>query len=55
VTFTPVSIGIAGQEYFEVLTGLHEGDSVVAGPYQRIRQLRDGDAIRAVQDTVALN
>jgi HlyD family secretion protein len=55
VTFAPVTIGIAGQEYFEVLTGLSEGDSVVAGPYQRIRQLRDGDAIRAVQDTVALN
>jgi HlyD family secretion protein len=55
VTFAPVTIGIAGQEYFEVLTGLSESDSVVAGPYQRIRQLRDGDAIRAVQDTVALN
>jgi hypothetical protein len=55
VAFTPVSIGNAGQEYFEVLNGLQEGDTVVAGPNQRIRQLRDGDAIRAVQDTVALN
>lgn len=55
VRFTPVAVGIAGQEYFEVLTGLQEGDTVVAGPYQRIRQLRDGDAIRAVQDSVALN
>ena len=45
VTFTPVEIGIAGQEYFEVLAGLSEGDTVVAGPYQRIRQLVDGDQI----------
>ncbi len=46
VTFVPVDIGIAGQEYFEVLSGLSPGDTVVAGPYQRIRQLRDGDQIR---------
>ncbi|MGD8287293.1 MAG: efflux RND transporter periplasmic adaptor subunit [Gemmatimonadota bacterium] len=45
VTFTPVEIGIAGQEYFEVLSGLSQGDTVVAGPYQRIRQLVDGDQI----------
>jgi HlyD family secretion protein len=45
VAFTPVEIGIAGQEYFEVLTGLSEGDTVVAGPYQRIRQLVNGDQI----------
>jgi HlyD family secretion protein len=51
VTFTPVTIGIAGQEYFEIESGLAEGDTVVAGPYQRIRQLRDGDAIRVTDDT----
>ena len=50
VTFAPVEIGIAGQEYFEVLSGLTEGDSVVAGPYQVIRQLKDGDAVRINQD-----
>jgi HlyD family secretion protein len=50
VTFTPVALGIAGREYFEVLSGLSPGDSVVAGPYQRIRQLSDGDAIRPVED-----
>jgi HlyD family secretion protein len=52
VTFVPVEIGIAGQEYFEILSGLSEGDSVVAGPYQRIRQLRDGDAIRSTSGPV---
>jgi len=45
VRFTPVEVGIAGQEYFEVLSGLREGDTVVAGPYQRIRDLSDGAAI----------
>ncbi len=50
VTFTPVQIGIAGQEYFEVLSGLSEGDTVVAGPYQRIRQLVDGDQIIATDE-----
>ncbi len=48
-TFRPVEIGIAGQEYFEVLQGLAEGDTVVAGPYQLIRQLRDGDAVRRME------
>ncbi len=44
--FVPVVVGIAGQEYFEVLSGLSAGDTVVSGPYQRIRELGDGDAIR---------
>jgi HlyD family secretion protein len=44
--FTPVEVGIAGQEYFEVLSGLMVGDTLVAGPYQRIRQLKDGDAVK---------
>ncbi len=54
VAFTPVTLGIAGQEYFEILSGLSEGDTVVAGPYQRIRQLQDGDAIRPTEDVSAV-
>jgi len=50
VSFRPVGVGIAGQEFFEVLSGLSAGDTVVAGPYQRIRQLRDGDLIRVNED-----
>jgi HlyD family secretion protein len=46
VTFVEVTVGIAGQEYFEVVSGLAEGDVVVAGPYQTIRALRDGDPVR---------
>ncbi len=47
VTFQEVEIGITGQEYFEVLSGLSEGDTVVSGPYQRIRELTDGDEVRS--------
>jgi HlyD family secretion protein len=52
VTFEPVKVGIAGQEYFEVLSGLAQGDTVVAGPYQRIRQLKDGDAVKQSEASV---
>jgi HlyD family secretion protein len=44
--FVPVKVGIAGREHFEVLAGLSAGDSVVAGPYEAIRNLQDGDAVR---------
>lgn len=46
VAFMPVEIGIVGQEFFEVLSGLAEGDSVVSGPYQIVRTLSDGDRIQ---------
>lgn len=46
VTFTPVLVGLAGQEHFEVLAGVEVGDTVVSGPYQTIRQLQDGDAVQ---------
>lgn len=45
VSFTPVTIGITGQEHFEVLSGLNAGDTIVAGPYQTIRQLEDEDRV----------
>jgi len=48
VEFRPVKVGIAGEEYFEVLDGLAVGDSIVAGPYQVIRDLRDGDPVRVL-------
>ena len=44
---TEVELGITGQEYFQVLSGLSEGDTVVAGPYQRIRDLNDGDEVKS--------
>jgi HlyD family secretion protein len=50
VTFTPVVVGIAGQEYFEVVSGVSLGDSIVSGPYQVIRELEDGEAVRHDED-----
>ncbi len=46
VTFRPVKVGIAGREYFEVLEGLEESEMIVAGSYQAIRQLEDGDLVK---------
>lgn len=45
-TFEPVKTGIAGEKYFEVLTGLREGDAVVVGPFASVRELRDGAAVK---------
>jgi HlyD family secretion protein len=51
--FVPVQIGIHGREHFEILTGLKMGDSVVAGPYDAIRSLEDGKALRRMVETPA--
>src|SRR2546428_3104634 len=45
-TFRPVKVGIAGDEYFEVLDGLRQDETIVAGPYQAIRALHDGAAVK---------
>ncbi len=46
VTFRPVKVGIAGEKDFEVLDGLKEGERIVAGTYQAIRDLKDGVVVR---------
>ena len=46
VTFRPVKVGVAGEKHFEVLSGLKQGDRIVAGTYQAIRELKDGAVIR---------
>jgi HlyD family secretion protein len=46
VTFRPVKVGVAGEKHFEVLSGLKQGDRIVAGTYQAIRELKDGALIR---------
>jgi HlyD family secretion protein len=52
-TFRPVKVGIAGDEYFEVLDGVREGETVVGGTYQAIRDLKDGDRVRQADTTAA--
>lgn len=44
--FVPVKVGIAGERYFEVLSGLQDGDRVVTGPFDSVRNLFDGDAVK---------
>ncbi len=46
VIFTPVKVGISGERYFEVLSGLEETDQVVTGPYRSVRELKDGDSVK---------
>ncbi|MDE2945105.1 MAG: efflux RND transporter periplasmic adaptor subunit [Gemmatimonadota bacterium] len=46
VRFRPVEIGIAGENYFEVVSGIELGTTVVSGSFQAIRELRDGSRIR---------
>ncbi|HEX2647212.1 MAG TPA: efflux RND transporter periplasmic adaptor subunit, partial [Candidatus Dormibacteraeota bacterium] len=48
-TFRPVKVGIAGDEYFEVTDGLKGGETIVAGPYQAIRDLKDGARVRPMK------
>ena len=44
--WTPVIVGITGGEYFEVTRGLKGGETIVAGSFQAVRELEDGDPVR---------
>jgi HlyD family secretion protein len=46
VTFKPVKVGIAGEKDFEVLSGLTDGERIVGGTYQAIRDLKDGTVVK---------
>ena len=46
VQFKPVVTGIAGDRFFEAVSGLEEGDEVVTGPFREIRRLRNEDAVK---------
>ena len=50
VGFRPVKVGIAGEKYFEVVNGLKEGENIVGGTYQAIRELKDGATVRAQKE-----
>lgn len=40
--FVPVTLGIAGEDDFEVSEGLDEGQEIVAGPFRILRELKEG-------------
>ena len=41
-----LEVGIAGEEYFEVLSGVRQGETIVSGSYQAIRDLKDSTLVR---------
>ena len=43
--FVPVKLGIAGERYFEVVGGLKDGDRVITGPFDSVRNMFDGDQV----------
>ena len=44
--FLQIKMGVAGDKYFEVLTGLKAGDQVITGPYNSVRGMADGDLVK---------
>lgn len=53
ISFRPVTVGVAGSEHFEVIEGLEEGEVIVAGSYQAIRTLEEGDLVRPTNESVS--
>jgi HlyD family secretion protein len=51
VTFRPVTVGIGGDEHFEVRSGVKVGERIVAGSYKAIRDLTDGAIVRDTTTT----
>jgi HlyD family secretion protein len=49
--FQPVKTGIAGEKYFEVLSGLKADDEVITGPFTSVRNLREGDQVKVTTAT----
>jgi HlyD family secretion protein len=47
--FMPVKTGIAGDKYFEVMSGVKAGDQVITGPFNSVRDLQDGDQVKIDQ------
>ena len=46
-SFRPVKVGIAGDEYFEVIEGVKSGETIVSGTYQAIRDLKDSTRVKS--------
>ncbi|MCH7754138.1 efflux RND transporter periplasmic adaptor subunit [candidate division KSB1 bacterium] len=46
VTFHKVKTGIAGDRFFEVISGLEVGNEVVIGPFKALRRLRNEDPVK---------
>jgi HlyD family secretion protein len=53
--YLPVKVGVAGEQYFEVLDGLKAGDQVITGPFSSVRELSDGQTVKIQQSTRRTN
>ena len=51
--FTPVKIGIAGERYFELLSGPKAGDRVITGPFASVRTLDDDAPIKVTASSTS--
>jgi HlyD family secretion protein len=49
--FVPIKMGIAGDKFFEVVDGLKPGDQVITGPYNSVRNIADGAAVKVDNKT----
>ncbi|MEQ1870258.1 MAG: efflux RND transporter periplasmic adaptor subunit [Vicinamibacterales bacterium] len=43
--FVTIKLGISGDKYFEILSGLKADDQVITGPYNSVRGMIDGDPV----------
>lgn len=50
--YLPIKVGIAGERFFEVLSGVNENDRIITGPFNSVRELADGSEVRQ-QETPA--
>ena len=51
--FKPIKVGVAGEEYFEVLNGLTGNEVIVSGTYQAIKDLKDGSKVKGQRPRAA--
>lgn len=47
--FRTVTVGISSQKYFEVVSGLAEGEEIVSGNFKALRELRDGQRVTVAE------
>lgn len=50
VRFEPVTLGITGEDDFEIVTGVEEGWTIVTGPFRSLRDLQHGDEVAVSDD-----
>lgn len=47
--WVPIEVGIVGDWYFEVLSGIEPGEVVISGPYTAVRDLTPGASVRPIR------